>query len=177
MQEKNLTPSATIADLLRFAIELERIRQTYLAARDAIDEHRRAEEAARDRGDRRAVIEALDYVIGWSQEAFDHCAQFQVLAAEVDMTTTVAQRLAIIGAPLELESSFDPSEGIVCMLGAAIDSTPHELGGLYQLLAFVGDEGVRLSVQKARESRDWLKAELSAEQRGAILADCAEGWH
>lgn len=170
-------PSATTADLMRFAYELERIRQSYLAARDAIAEHRRSEDAARNRGDRRAVIEALEWIVGWTQATVDLYAQFRILEAEIDPVTSLAQRLAIIGAPLELEAVFDTTEGIASMLGAAIDSTPHQLGGLHQLLALVRDESARLSLRKARQSRDWLAAELSAEQRGAILAVCADGWH
>ena len=168
------TQSATTADLMRFAYELERIRQSYLVARDAISEHRRAEDAASERGDRRGVIEALEFVVGWTQTTFDLYAQFCILVAEIDPATSVAQKLAVIGAPVELESSFEPSAGIVDMLGAGVDSTPGAPGGLHQLRLWGSDEGVRLCAQRVRASLGWLRATLGVEERGAVVCECPQ---
>ena len=159
---------------MRFAYEFEPIRQSYLVARDAIAEHRRAEDAASDRGDRRGVIETLEWVTGWTQTTFDLYAQFCILVAEIDAATSAAQKLAIIGALVELESAFGPSEGIADMLGAAIDSTPGAPGGLHQLRLWGSDEGVRLCAQRARAILGWLRATLGVEERGAVVRECPQ---
>ena len=169
--------TATTADLMRFAYEFERIRQSYLAARDAIAEHRRAEDAASDRGDRSGVIEALEWVVAWTQVTFDLYAQLQVLAAEVDPATPVAQKLAVMAAPVELASQFMPSAGIIVLIDAGVDSTPDALGGLHQLRLWGSDEGVRLCAQRARAALGWLRATLGVEERGSVVCECPQVLH
>lgn len=167
---------ATTADLARFALELERIRTQYIDASSALSDARRDEDAARDAHNKAATVAALDRVVANAQAMFDLFDQFAWLAAEIQPLTSTEQKLALLASDATLAPAFRLRVSIPELVLAGVDGTEDALSTLHQLIRWGCDDTAKLCTQKARESRDWLAAEMLAENRGCVVCDTAADW-
>jgi hypothetical protein len=172
-----MMPTATPADLVRFAYELERIRTGYLAAHNALTVARADEDRCRDAYDKIGTVDALGRVVAHAQTTFDLFNQFASLAVEIQPVTSTEQKLKLLASDAGLAPEFRPRVSIPELILAGVDGTEGALSGLRQLMVWGTDDMTKLGAQRARESRDWLQAELDAGERGATLLEPAEGWH
>jgi hypothetical protein len=168
---------APIAELLRFVHEIQRIRTDFLAVRVALADVRADEIRCGERGDRRGRLGALERIVCLMQMTFDSYAQFRILVAEIDPATDVAMKLCLLATDEGLAPQFAPNAGIIELIDAGADSTLDELGGIHQLRLWGANPGVRASAQRAREARNWLRATLSAEERGGMLFEVPSAMH
>lgn len=168
--------TATRADLVRFALELERIRTGYLEAHNNLVEARIEEHAARDAYDKIRTVEALGSVVAYTQKTFDLFDEFVALAGEIQPVTSTEQKLELLASHAGLAPEFRPRVSVPELILAGVDGTEGALSGLRQLMAWATDDASKLGAQRARESIDWLKSEIDAEERGCVVCDPADGW-
>jgi hypothetical protein len=169
--------TATRADLVRFAYQLERIRTGYQEAHNKLVEARIEEDAARDAYDKIGTVEALGRVVAYAQKTFDLFDQFAALAVEIQPVTSTEQKLELLASQAGLASAFRPRVSIPELILAGVDGTDGAMGPLRQLMVWGTDDAAKLGAQRAREARDWLKSEIDAAERGCAVCEPAEGWH
>lgn len=167
--------TAAPADLVRFALELERIRTGYLETHNKLIEARIEEDAARNAYDKIGTVKALGRVVSYAQKTFDLFDQFAALAVEIQPVTSTEQKLELLASQAGLAPAFRPRVSIPELILAGVDGPERAMQPLRQLIAWGTDDAAKLGTQRARESRDWLAAELAAEERGCVVCDPAEG--
>jgi hypothetical protein len=175
--QPNESSSATIADLTRFALELEAIRVQYAEASIAMSKALYDEDDARNANDKPGTVAALHRVVAHGQAKFDLFDRFATLAVEIQTVTSTEQKLELLAAQAKLASAFRSRVSIPELVLAGVDAADGEVSTLHHLIRWGVDDTVKLHLQRTRESRDWLASELAAEERGATLLDPAEGWH